>query len=513
MAQNPTYLTKNRLGVFIFQFRNPISIVNQCTNVKALFRVSLSTRDYRVALSAARYWRVKMQNLIEKYFDDPESYGKAQALLMKLRKADNRGGYGEVEPLLAELEEADNYLLERIFEYEAEVESVCKAERNEQLIARYEQYKASNINSSEQKPKLKLTEVIEKFIEDKRRNCDPKTADSMEHKEYRPKLSLFVEVVGDKLCGDIIKHDVAEFKDMLFKFPKNRHQNTKCKGLSIAEIKELGLCEDERISNTTIKNYATKVGIFITWGVDNGYFVDGLKSPLKKIVKKTQRDDEERDPFNANDLKKIFESKQYIEGKHKNAAHFWVPLLGLFTGARVNELCQLYVDDVYQDENIWCFDINSKQDKKLKNLNSKRIVPIHSTLIDMGFIDFVTRLKENEVKRLFMDLQKTNEGYATGFSKWFNRTYLNERNCNVGHGDKENKNFHSFRHTFINFYKQLGDVNMTLVSELVGQKSGDTVTNTRYGKPLRLDKKSELIEKLTFEEVQFNLISRASDNV
>jgi integrase len=506
MAQNPTYLTKNRLGTFIFQFRNPIYLTRQSSNVRANFRISLRTRNYKVALKSARIWWLVMQKIKEKYFDDADAFGDAQKLLFKLERADRRGGYEEVEPLLAGFDKCDMGLLEALYEYEQEKDHIIEAELNKQLLTRDEQFRVNNTNGPEQKPKQTLTEVIENFIEEKKKNTDPKNVESMEHKEYRPKLNLLVEVLGDKLCGELAKHDISKFKDVLFKFPKNRRQNPKYNNLSIAEIMKLDLNSDECISRTTIKNYATKIGIFLTWGIDNGYFSDGIKTPLRNIIKKTHLDNEERDPFSRDDLKKIFGSKQYLEGRHKDVAHFWVPLLGLFTGARENELCQLYVDDVYQAGDFWCVDLNKEDDKKQKNLISARVVPIHSVLIELGFVDFVNDLKERNVERLFMGLRKTRDGYATNFSKWFNRTYLNKRNCNVGNDPDEKKSFHSFRHTFMNYYKQQSEVNMDLVSELAGHKSGSTETLTRYCDKLYIVKRAEIIEKMRIEEIDFSKI-------
>ena len=33
-------------------------------------------------------------------------------------------------------------------------------------------------------------------------------------------------------------------------------------------------------------------------------------------------------------------------------AYYWVPLLGQYTGARLNELCQLYVNDIKEIDKI-----------------------------------------------------------------------------------------------------------------------------------------------------------------
>ena len=71
------------------------------------------------------------------------------------------------------------------------------------------------------------------------------------------------------------------------------------------------------------------------------------------------------------------------------AWRYWIPLIGIYTGMRLNEICQLYVDDVKYLNRIWYFRLtNERSDQSLKNKQSKRLVPIHPKLIELGFIDF-----------------------------------------------------------------------------------------------------------------------------
>jgi integrase len=45
----------------------------------------------------------------------------------------------------------------------------------------------------------------------------------------------------------------------------------------------------------------------------------------------------------------------------------WIALLGLYTGARANEICQLYADDVQQVDRVWCLNIrDNRPDQKLR---------------------------------------------------------------------------------------------------------------------------------------------------
>lgn len=103
-------------------------------------------------------------------------------------------------------------------------------------------------------------------------------------------------------------------------------------------------------------------------------------------------------------------------------AAYWIPLLGLFTGARVGELVQLQVSDIMQTEDVWCIDINEDNGKRLKTQSSKRQVPIHSELIRLGFLDYVRDIKDAGHASLWPTMHLNKEKPSHGFSLWFNET-------------------------------------------------------------------------------------------
>ena len=76
------------------------------------------------------------------------------------------------------------------------------------------------------------------------------------------------------------------------------------------------------------------------------------------------------------------------------------PLIGLYSGMRLEEICQLYCEDIVEKNSIWCFDINQNPskdgtvDKQLKNLNAVRLVPIHDRLRELGFLEHVQKMKK-----------------------------------------------------------------------------------------------------------------------
>ena len=55
-----------------------------------------------------------------------------------------------------------------------------------------------------------------------------------------------------------------------------------------------------------------------------------------------------RDWFSEDDLTRIFDPDTYKSRKLPHS--FWPPLLALQTGARYNEIAQLYLDDIINDD-------------------------------------------------------------------------------------------------------------------------------------------------------------------
>jgi integrase len=125
-------------------------------------------------------------------------------------------------------------------------------------------------------------------------------------------------------------------------------------------------------------------------------------------------------------------------------ARYWLPILGVFTGARLNELCQLLVEDVDCDDGIHFLNItNEGENQRVKNRSSKRKMPIHDGLVSLGFLEFVRHQRQAGETRLFPELKLSEYGYySEDFSKWFSR-YLKQI------GIKTDKvSFHSLRHCF-----------------------------------------------------------------
>ncbi|MFO7738929.1 MAG: site-specific integrase [Desulfatiglandaceae bacterium] len=161
--------------------------------------------------------------------------------------------------------------------------------------------------------------------------------------------------------------------------------------------------------------------------------------------------------------------------------------MGLYTGCRLEELCQLYISDLTEVDGIWCLNIvEDKPDKSVKT-GEKRIVPLHPFIIeDLNFVGYVRGLPD-QAGRVFPELKRINHRYGHYFGRWFS-TFREKSGID---SPPRKKSFHSFRHTAINHLKQ-NDVPEHYIAELVGH-STQSITMGRYGKKYRPDKLMEQV--------------------
>ena len=295
--------------------------------------------------------------------------------------------------------------------------------------------------------------------------------------ENRSIYQLFFYIIGDIRISNINHSTVRRYKEILQKLPPNLTK--KYPKLSVSEVLKLN---PPPMSITTINKHLNRMSSLFDWMCRHGYVDKNYFSKLG--LKKEKRDSDLRDPFTSADLRLLFPTKH---GKH--SYYYWLPWLGLFTGARLNELCQLHTADIKQQDGIWFIDINDNTpDKRLKNKASKRVIPIHPRLEEKGFIGFV----QDPVRdRVFPELILQRDGYGQAASKWFSRY---KRRVGIV---SEKKAFHSFRHTVAHELKNQG-CSEHEIAAIMGHTTG-SLSMEHYGKRYRLQRLKEVIEKLQFE--------------
>lgn len=331
-----------------------------------------------------------------------------------------------------------------------------------------------------------FSRVVEECLEQQRmEGVSTKTID-----DKQSVAALLVRIIGDLPIDLITRQNARKFREIALQLPPRLNQLPD--GQSLEEVIRMAT---STISLTTFNNYVKNLTTFFSYAIREGYCernpFDGLR------VKQRGKVSEERSVFTEEDLRRLFSKEVYASVSSSKPNQYWLPLLGLYTGARLNELCQLYLDDVVTINGVDCLHIRaSRPDQKLKTASSERLVPIHSKLKALGFIEFIQKQRAAEHQRVFPELTcHKKHGYGAAPSKWFTR--VREQ---LGFRDGEvQKDFHSFRHTIADHLKQKG-ISEALVGGLLGHQTGG-ITFSRYGKDFRPEVLAPVVEAVDFDAV------------
>ena len=343
----------------------------------------------------------------------------------------------------------------------------------------------------------KLSEMKEEFIGERLLSgFSPKST-----RELESTIDDLIEIIGDIPILKVTPNNARDFKKIISSLPKYRNQSPRYRGLTIKQILSLDGVEGQEPKN--INKLIYRVRVFFKW-LKNNYseyvpqnHFDGLSIQEKKF-------DKPRDIFTNKELHKIFDTTPFLNNTIRNPhrrnklASYFVPIIAIHTGMRLEEICQLRLEDVYKEGTVDIIRVTISKETKLKTVTSQRIVPIHENLKRVGFLEYCNYMKKQKKERVFWDLTKSRDGYGRNIGRYF-MEYLRK----VGVYEFQSKVFHSLRHTFITNLLQNG-VREEVVNGLCGHKQ-KTMSTTIYfkgGFPSDL-LYEEGISKLNFEGINF----------
>ena len=320
-------------------------------------------------------------------------------------------------------------------------------------------------------------------------------------RELKSTIEDFIEIVGNIKISQVTHKHSREFKNIISRLPKHRTQTPRYRDLTIKQILNLENVEGQEPKN--INKLIYRVRIFFKW-LKNNYseyvpenYFEGISVDIKNIKKP-------RDGFTNSELGKIFDRNPFLNNtirKNSNKIKFpkyFVPIIGILTGMRLDEICQLRLEDIIKDGKYDVIRVKISDKTKLKNIQSERKIPIHNFLINLGFLEYCEYLRSQKKERVFWELKKSRDGYGRNVGRNFIE-YLKR----IGIYEFQSKVFHSLRHSFITNLLQNG-VREEVVNGLDGHEQ-NTMSTTVYfkgGFPSEL-LYEEGISKLKFEGVNF----------
>ncbi|HFD4278489.1 site-specific integrase [Vibrio parahaemolyticus] len=272
-------------------------------------------------------------------------------------------------------------------------------------------------------------------------------------------LKGMLHFIGFLDLNELDREGAEQIADAYFFRPKNPNKYSELDGYQGFElIKKNESLEEPKpyISKSTALGHFEKMSTFLNWAKSRRYVTENVFFRMH-----TERTSEEKSvyPFNKKQLSAIFSMPDYTRHKYLHSYYYWLPILMRYTGARMNELCQLRVVDIILIDGIYCIWIHEGSDDQTVKSGKMRLIPLHDEILAKGFIEFVNTRAD---ARLFPELRMVNGYYSNNASKWFAR--CREK---LGSDFDSRVNGHSFRRSFINELKQKL-VTKNLVENIVG---------------------------------------------
>lgn len=182
---------------------------------------------------------------------------------------------------------------------------------------------------------------------------------------------------------------------------------------------------------------------------------------------------------------------------------FWIPRLALYSGARQNEIAQLNVSDISQDPDtgIWFFTIHDGDKNSTKSAAANRNVPLHSQLIDHGFLDYVAGLKQSGESELWPTLrEKAGKKGANVSRYWTSLKTKHKVLSNPTDKSGKEKVFHGLRRVILNELTR-ADVDLVTIQSIVGHEPSLGASKQYLDEPVSLKRKASAIEQLCINNV------------
>lgn len=303
-------------------------------------------------------------------------------------------------------------------------------------------------------PKPPASALVEGFFE-RRTRRDQATGKQTEME--RGTLRRFLEACGDKAPDAYSRRDVNGFLNTLRRLPTTYGKSPRDKDRSLAEIiAAADAAKAPRLTDRTAQRHLTALAQFFQYAVDEARLSVAGRAEL--VSDHRFREDkgarEQRDALAPEELATLFGSPVWT-GCHPHFrdqpgpavvrdGFFWLPLLALYHGARLEELADLRRCDVARLDSVWFLNITDEA-RRLKNGNAKRRVPLHPEIVRVGFLDHVQETAPEPNAPLFPDLTPRGKDKRRGVdvTKRFTRY---RRKIGLG---RDGLSFHSFRHTAI----------------------------------------------------------------
>lgn len=318
-------------------------------------------------------------------------------------------------------------------------------------------------------------------------------------------IRRLIEHLGDRDIASVTPSDMDAFLIELRKFPLTKRPADDKLTFGDLIAKYAGT-DQPRLQAKTLWNWTVTFKRMFAFAVSRRLLEH---NPAGDMMKKPSAEEaNDRQPYTEVDLDFIFTRPMFhgfsgpIDTGYRRATgitvvqdtKYWLPIVALHTGMRLEELASLRKDEVIDDSDVVAFDLTRRRiggSRGVKNRSARRIVPLHHRLHDLGFVAWM-RAQEGFV---FAGLSEDKAGKrGSQFTKWWGHwcTANAERE---GEGiDDPALTFHSFRHSFKRAARE-SPVKEEIHDLITGHSKGNTVARS-YGRGVDLAVLKEAMDQI-----------------
>lgn len=307
--------------------------------------------------------------------------------------------------------------------------------------------------------KLPLHQALDEFICSKgKEGVRPLTI-----KQLKQRINHFIDAIEPKDVNGVASGCALRYRDLLL---------------------------DQGRSYKTNKEYLAACSQFWDWCCLMNYVGSNPFVHIKVKQKLQTGENSARQRWYSKDLCFLVNSDEY---KQVDTDFRWVTQLLLHHGLRPSEACQLRTNDIVQQDGIYCLRISDDGDKqRVKNASSRRVVPIHHQLLEIGFLSFVEEAKQTGRVQLFhYTPTNQNQDWSRQYCK-----KLGLIQTKIGMKPGTRPGAYSFRHTFVDELKQL-EVDESIVAQIIGHKN-EKITFGRYGKEYSVSLQAKYLNLVSY---------------
>ncbi len=257
--------------------------------------------------------------------------------------------------------------------------------------------------------------VIERMIEFKRHadeGLEDKTA-----RQYQAFGTLLQRVIGKTDIRSLLQSDLVKFRATLLKLPKSFGKSPTHHILPMeAILANAAALPQEKVGLAvgTVNRYIDHASALVASAKAEGFELNPRLEPGLLRRKEKGRPRDKKRTATREELETLFQHRYWTDPnpgpwlapleERRKGGIYWVPLIAAYSAMRREEIAGIGVDYIREEDGITYFDVIATTDRRIKNASSRRRIPVHDDLINLGLLEVVNAARKGGNRLLFPDL-------------------------------------------------------------------------------------------------------------